>query len=869
MAAPLSPFKKSAMYESGNRIYGWQGKSQAGSHDFYLDNVQPIFAKRCVTCHGCYEAACQLNMQSYKGVHRGYNPIPIYSAKRIAPTKPTEMNDVYDLKKWRALGFLPVIATDLEQGADNQPISWDKSLFFKFLKKGAENNVPESPARNWPGFDVDGLKPLISDLIDKQQPQCVATDRQYEENFNGRKNNPWNVLRVDDFFQQYPNAGMPLAFPRIEDQELAVLFQWLKDGAKGPSSSAGRILGAQFNPDAVAKWEDFFNQDSTKAQHTARYIFEHVYTALIHIEESPGEYYRLVRSTTRTGEIHEILTQFAYQPPGVNAFYYRLQKVESTLVQKKMTLWRINNARLERLKAQFLKTSWGVAKIPPPKYDGSNPFEYFALIPTEIRSRFMMENAEAIIGAMVQGSVCIGSGATYAIRDHFWVWFLKPESDISVIKPKLGQPDWKMFDIGRWKPEEDAKKTAALKAADFFKAISRRIKRFDRDIHEAESIAGYFVQTKDGYQNYRDAFERELRVWLAENNKKGLAVDDLWDGSGDSAQPDGVNPSAWLNLLRHGRSATVQFGPEGGVPENIWVLNYANYEMLYYDLVANFQATGSIALKLGTWRIMSYVRMEAEDLAISFLPLQFREQIRDRFTRGLGRIKEEMFFPLLSVLPMSDGSQAPTLPPRQTGEPGIPDTSADDAIHYLVGKIKTRLNTVSQKTYNDKGIPANRVKWEQPLLSLTGISKAKNNAAFPKFIPSIVYMKIVSNDGSGDWAYTLIANKNYESHDSLLLEAIARDPALDDISLYRGFVGAYPNVFLEIPADKTDAFVSSLKKITSEKDWSNILAQYGIARNSARFWPFFDWVHEKKSVRSPDNDPVMQGVVDISQYDFF
>ena len=35
----------------------------AGTID-YWDQVQPIVAKRCAVCHGCYDAPCQLKLSS-------------------------------------------------------------------------------------------------------------------------------------------------------------------------------------------------------------------------------------------------------------------------------------------------------------------------------------------------------------------------------------------------------------------------------------------------------------------------------------------------------------------------------------------------------------------------------------------------------------------------------------------------------------------------------------------------------------------------------------------------------------------------------------------------------------------------------------
>ncbi len=41
--------------------------------DFVAD-VKPVLDSRCVVCHACYDAPCQLQLGSYEGITRG--PIP-------------------------------------------------------------------------------------------------------------------------------------------------------------------------------------------------------------------------------------------------------------------------------------------------------------------------------------------------------------------------------------------------------------------------------------------------------------------------------------------------------------------------------------------------------------------------------------------------------------------------------------------------------------------------------------------------------------------------------------------------------------------------------------------------------------------------
>ena len=37
----------------------------------YLDDVQPVFNKRCIACHGCLGSPCNLKLTSFRAAERG------------------------------------------------------------------------------------------------------------------------------------------------------------------------------------------------------------------------------------------------------------------------------------------------------------------------------------------------------------------------------------------------------------------------------------------------------------------------------------------------------------------------------------------------------------------------------------------------------------------------------------------------------------------------------------------------------------------------------------------------------------------------------------------------------------------------------
>src|SRR5262249_27821416 len=148
--------------------------------------------------------------------------------------------------------------------------------------------------------------------------------------------------------------------------------------------------------------------------------------------------------------------------------------------------------------------------------------------------------------------------------------FLKPDSDPSAMDPRLGQAGLSHLDPNSSSTSRDA---------DFAQFFEARL--------------------------------RELRP-------QGLSVDDIWDG-GKS------DKNAWITVFRHGTNASAHQGPMGQLPETMWVLDFGNFERLYYDLVVLFRPWGAITHKMGTWQTMSHVRAHGEDLFIMFLPEQHRD----------------------------------------------------------------------------------------------------------------------------------------------------------------------------------------------------------------------------------------------------
>ncbi len=363
----------------------------------FEQQVKPILERRCVVCHGCYDAPCQLKLSSIEGLYRGASDERIYEAKRLGTMQPTRLFiDEKTTQAWRARGFSPIV-NEAEATAEN---NLKNSVLYHLLRLKQQNPQP-----------TQGPLPESFTLGLDREESCPT------------------IESVEAFSQKNPQWGMPYAMPNLSDREYQTLVSWLAQGASAPSPPA---LSMQLAPQ-IAAWERFFNHPSAKQQLVSRYLYEHLFHAHIHFSTSPERaFYRLVRSTTPPGEaIDEISTRRPYDDPGVNPFFYRLLRYHPTIVAKSHSVYTFSAQRLQRYRALFLEPDYEVTQRPSyEERSAANPFKTFAALPIESRYRFLLDDAYFFIQGFIKGPVCRGQIALDVIEDRFWVLFFDPDQPL-------------------------------------------------------------------------------------------------------------------------------------------------------------------------------------------------------------------------------------------------------------------------------------------------------------------------------------------------------------------------------------------------------------------------------------------------------
>lgn len=407
----------------------------------YANDVKPILAQRCVVCHSCYDAPCQLKISTIEGIDRGSSTVPVYNGARFFAQQPSRLRiDAKNTAEWRTKGFAPV----LNERRPNEQINLDNSLLYQMLVLKRRNPLP-----------TEGRLPKKYD---------VGTELRIEEESLHTNQCP-TIETFPEFAKQHPEWGMPFAFPGLKHKEFKIIETWLEQGANvEPRAKLSKALQKQVNT-----WETFLNGDSNKQQLMSRYIYEHLFLGHIYFQDVDNtEFFTLVRSKTPPGEaINIVPTVRPYDDPGVKRVYYRIQNYQADIVDKTHLPYALSKKRLARYKELFLDAEYDVDVLP--SYDtvtSANPFKTYAAMPSKNRYQFLLDEAQFFVGGFIKGPVCSGSIALSVIDDHFWVTFLDPNKSflsadsefLAKISDKLRLPSEQEDDVSLisvWKTYKD------------------------------------------------------------------------------------------------------------------------------------------------------------------------------------------------------------------------------------------------------------------------------------------------------------------------------------------------------------------------------------------------------------------------------
>lgn len=726
-----------------------------GADGDYPAEIKTLVEQRCMVCHGCYDAPCQLKLDAWAGLQRGASKEQVYDGSRLKPAQLTRLfEDAQTPGEWREKGFYPVLdEADPEQG-----------VVYRMLALKQQHPLPGGE-----------ILPDSFDLRLSRDQQCPKPEE------------------FDAFAQKQPLWGMPYAMPGLAAEEHQLLTRWLREGAPG----VARPKPSPAEQEAVHRWEAFFNGDSPKQRLMSRYIYEHLFIGDLYFSDLPGtpRFYNLVRSRTPPGEPVDIIaTRRPYDPPGSKSFFYRLQPLRTSLLDKRHMAYALNPARMARWRELFLEPDYTVSKLPDyNETDSANPFVTFRELPVAARYQFMLDEAQFTIMGFIKGPVCRGQVALNVIDDHFWVVFFDPRAT---------------------DPEQNA---------EFLARESGNMRMPAGSGSLLVSLVEWRQYAK-GQRKYLKAKSRAIAEATVEQETP-LDLRLIWDGDGD-------NDNASLTVFRHSDSASVVKGLVGQTPKTAWVIGFSLLERIHYLLVAGFDVYGNVAHQLETRLYMDFLRMEGEYNFLVFMPEDKRLELRNFWYREadpnvkayvLGRkayITSDTAIEYKTDDPMAEFFQL--LAPQLPGSAATPYQPADT--HF------DRLQRLTGRTFS--------------------------------LMPPVSFVNVFDQHGR-DSVYTIIHNAVYLNNTQLFQEEKRRVWVEDYLTVVKGFIGAYPNVFFQLPESQLPAFVAAIESLEDESDYAQLLSLYGVRRTDPWFWKLSDrFYHHYRQLR-----PIEAGLFDLNRYE--
>ncbi|MET0283270.1 MAG: fatty acid cis/trans isomerase [Polyangiales bacterium] len=551
--------------------------------------------------------------------------------------------------------------------------------------------------------------------------------------------------------------------------------------------------------ESIARWEAFLNTPDDRVRLSARYIYEHLFLGSLYFDGIDDQtFFRLVRSRTPSGQpVDEIATRRPFEDPGVQGLYYRFVRRERTKLAKTLMPYPLSDARLARFKKLFVEADYKVAVLPG--YDRQTAANPFATFASlPVASRYRFLLEEANFTMSGFIKGPVCRGQVALDVINDRFWIAFVHPDSPVVKEEAQLLAGAMPDL-------------ALPAEQGSNGILINWRKYER--------------RQRRYLDLKSKFLSQLA-----RSPDLVTLEQIWDG-------DGENNNAALTVMRHYDSATVVKGWVGGDPKTTWVVGYALFERIHYLLVAGFDVFGNIGHQLHSRLYMDFLRMEAESNFISFLPKARRRALVEAWYRDTSNeVKDHVYGKLA----------------RFDQETGL-KFSTDKPEVELLRQMHVRLEKVLEKKYALGEEP--EVKLRD---ALKGLALLSGHAA--SRMPETSFLEVRREHGTPRF-FTLLRDSAHTNVAHLFREDKRRKPDEDQLTLLRGFVGAYPNALFSVDESELGEFTARVESLNSNEAYDTMRDRFGVRRTDPRFWELSDRMHEAYR----DMEPLESGLLDFNR----
>jgi hypothetical protein len=129
-------------------------------------------------------------------------------------------------------------------------------------------------------------------------------------------------------------------------------------------------------------------------------------------------------------------------------------------------------------------------------------------------------------------------------------------------------------------------------------------------------------------------------------------------------------------------------------------------------------------------------------------------------------------------------------------------------------------------------------------------------------MPPVAFLEVLAEKGPTR-IYSIVHNNSYANNAQLFKEAQRHMPTEDYVTVVKGFIGSYPNVFFQVPDKELEQFLQYIESLRSEEDYADLVSRYGVRRNADWFWRLSDKFYEHYKAHYPRE----AGLFDLNRYE--
>jgi hypothetical protein len=351
---------------------------------------------------------------------------------------------------------------------------------------------------------------------------------------------------------------------------------------------------------------------------------------------------------------------------------------------------------------------------------------------------------------------------------------------------------------------------------------------------------------------HRETYRKLRRDSIKKLRPNGYELEDIWNG-------DGINPNALLTVFRHDDNAAVVKGAVGDLPKTGFVLDYPLFERLVYNLVVNFDVFGNVGHQVLTRIYMDMIRMEAEELFLSFLPPGQRQRLRSSWYRGglLTDVKLKYVFPLRN-------DAQPTAIKFRDERVSKSEFVQRVLFERLPASVRGPADLINWRVLRGPESPkgAARLPLSERALQRIASVPAREDTPFARYFPELAVVLMRRQDSSAQ-LYSIVHNREHSNVSWIMGEDLRLAPQEDTLTVREGVLGSYPNMFFVLDERQANDFSNAIAGITSPDGYDRVVNKYGVRRSSAPFWEIYDDI----TALALQVRPVEGGALDLSRYE--